>query len=163
MKTSNSFSVIGWVLTIPLALVALTIIALCFHEGRKAYWDYQIKEFCGKEGDGKVLQTIELTKPEYDRLLNKFGKLEIPLSTLDRSDTPIFQTQESSYIRRADPEVREDKTAIIRRSDGAVLATRSTFSRVGGDLIAFHHSYYSCPENPADIYSGVIVRSKAIQ
>ncbi len=154
-------SVIKTLLLIPVALVLLIALAFAFFEGRKAYWDHRVREMCEKDGGGKVLRTVELSKVEYVRLLNKFGKFEIPLDGLEAEGAPIVQKQTSTYIRRNNPEVRQDQTTIIRKSDGAILAMRNIYSRVGGDLITFHPSYYSCPERPVDIYSMVINHSGA--
>lgn len=157
----GGFGVLGWLVMIPVTLVVLLILTIGFFEGRKAYWDSKVKEMCGKDGGGKVLRTVELSKQEYVRLLNKFGKFEIPLDGPGAEDAPIVQKQTSTYIRRNDPEVRQDQTTIIRKSDSAILAISIIYSRVGGDLIALHPSYFSCPEKPVDIYSTVVSYSGA--
>jgi hypothetical protein len=158
---SKGFGVIRFIVAIPLVLIGLVIIFFLYCEARKAYWDYRVKEMCEKDGGGKVLQTVELSEQEYVRLLNKFGKFEIPLDGPGAGDAPIVQKQTSTYIRRNDPEVRQDQTTIIRKSDSAILARSIIYSRVGGDLIAFHPSYYSCPKKPVDIYSTVVNHSGA--
>ncbi|MBX3666069.1 MAG: hypothetical protein KF834_10330 [Burkholderiales bacterium] len=158
----SGFGLMGLIVSIPIVLVVFLIIVFAFYEGRIMYWDYQIKKICEQDGDGKIMQTVVLNEQEYARLLNKFGKLEIPLST-SKEGMPLFQIQDSTYIRRSDPEVRQDKTTIIRGADGVILATQAIYSRVGGDLVTFHPSYYSCPEKPLDIYSKVIVQSREKQ
>ena len=152
----RGFGIVGWLFMIPVGIVALMILAVGFYEGRKAYWDHKIRELCEKDGGGKVLRTIDLNRQEYSHLLNKFGKLETPLDRSGADDALIVQKQTSTYIRRNDPEVRRDVTVVIRKSDSAILAESVIYSRVGGDLIALHPSYFSCPEELTDIYSAVV-------
>lgn len=43
-------SVLKILLFIPLTLVLILLLALAFFEGRKAYWDYRVREMCAKDG-----------------------------------------------------------------------------------------------------------------
>ncbi len=155
-RRSGGFGLIGWIIAIPLVIAALLIIIIAFYEGRKAYWDFEVRKLCAKDGGGKVLRTVALSKQEHARLINKFGKFEIPLDRPEAENAAIVQKQTSTYIRRNDPEVRQDLTVIIRKVDNAILAEKIIYSRVGGDLIALHPSYFSCPEMSMDIYSAVV-------
>lgn len=155
-KRCGGFSVLGWVVIVPAVIVMIILLVFGFYEGRKAYWDGKVGEMCEKDGGGKVLRSIELSKEEYARLYNKFGKFEIPLDGHAAQDAPIVQKQTSTYIRRNDPEVRRDQTVVVRKSNNESLAESVIYSRVGGDLIALHPSYFSCPKKLIDIYSAAV-------
>ncbi|MEO1768095.1 hypothetical protein, partial [Thiobacter aerophilum] len=43
-------SLVKKLLFIPLAFVVLLLLAISFFEGRKAYWDYQVRKMCEKDG-----------------------------------------------------------------------------------------------------------------
>ncbi len=152
----RGFTWLGTLLLIPFGLLVLVILAFGYYEIRKAYWDSKVAEMCEKDGGGKVLQTMVIRKEEYARLRNKFGKFEIPMDGSDAEGSSIIQRQTSTYIRRNDPEIRQDKTVVVRKSDNAVLAESIIYSRVGGDLIALQPSYFSCPKAPIDIYSAAV-------
>lgn len=157
---SNGFGIVGWLLMIPVVVIVLLILVIGFYEGRKAYWDYRVREMCEKDGGAKVFQTVELNEQQYALLLNKFGKLDIPLDRPVSRNAPIVRKEASIYIRRNDPEVRQDQLVVIRKSDQKVLGTRVSYSRVGGDLIALHPSYFSCPEKSVDLFSAIIHKRK---
>lgn len=157
---SRGFGIVGWLLMIPVAVVVLLVLAVGFYEGRKAYWNSKVKEMCEKDAGTKVFQTIELNEQQYVLLINKFGKLDIPDDKPDARNAPIVRKETSTYIRRNDPEVRRDQLVVIRKSDQQILGTRVTYSRVGGDLIALHPSYFSCPEESVDLFAAVVHMSK---
>jgi hypothetical protein len=143
-----------------LSIAALFSITLAgcmgYVPGQQSYWDAQIKEMCGRDGGGKVFEVVSLNSQQYSLLLNKFGQISPPLESKAGGDVPIVQRFISTYIRRSDPEIRRDELSVIRKSDGKILGLSVYYSRVGGDLISLHPSYFSCPEKPVDIFTAVI-------
>lgn len=153
---------LSWLAAAVLGPVAILVLVVGFYEGRKAYWDYQVKQMCEKDGGAKVFEMVEMAPPEYVLLLNQFGELSPPQEHAASRGAPIVHRNTSHYIRRSDPEVRRDELSVIRKSDGKVLGVKVSYSRVGGDFPTgiTHPSYFSCPEQPADIFTLVIRSSR---
>ena len=157
LRRVRGASSIKVLLFIPVALVLLLAITVGFFEGRKAYWDYRVKELCAKDGGVKINEAIEVDPRTYESLKNNFGQVDIPKIGDARSVGSIaVHSYEDIYIRRNDPEIRRSELSVIRASDGVVVATSTTYSRVGGDMFALHPSYFSCPVAPTDFFSSVI-------
>jgi hypothetical protein len=143
-------------------LVCLPILLFGFFEGRKSYWDWKVGQLCATDGGIKVFESIQLPDSEFALYLNTWGKLAIPFEKRAPEKVSIVQNSTQSYIHRNDPEVRRDEMVIYRRSDQKVLARSVIYSRVGGDLVAIHPSYFMCPENrnQPDIFAAVIRKGK---
>ena len=140
---------------------AMTLAAcMGYVPGQQSYWDAQVREMCAKDGGVKVFETVRLNRQQYSLLLNKFGQLSPPLENKAGENVPIVHRFTSTYLRRNDPEVRRDELLVIRRSDGKVLGISIFYSRVGGDLVALHPSYFSCPEKLVDLFSAVVFQEK---
>lgn len=122
----------------------------------QGYWDSKVKEMCDSDGGVRIYETVSLDRQQYGLLLNSFGKLAPPLEGHANEGVPIVRRFTSNYIKQSDPEVRRDELALVRRSDNKVLGISVTYSRVGGDLIALHPSYFSCPSHSADFFSMVV-------
>jgi|CXWL01.1.fsa_nt_gi hypothetical protein len=152
-RHSFGFGVIGWLVG---SIAILVLLAVSLHEGQKAYWDSKVREMCAKDGGARVLNAIDVDQEEYSRLLNKFGKLEIPFESSAARNAIVFQRRTSTYIRKDNPAVRRDRTVIVRGTDGQTLAEIVIYSRVGGDVYALHPSYFTCPESLGDVYSSII-------
>lgn len=152
----RGLGLIGKLLLIPAGLVVTLILIIGFFEGRKVYWDYQVREMCARDGGRKIQAAVTVNEKEYALLLNKFDQLSPPLESKAGRDVAIVHRFTSTYIHRSNPEVRRDELAVIRRSDSKVLGLEITYSRVGGDFLAFHPSVFSCPNDPVDFFSAVI-------
>lgn len=150
-------SAVKLLVLIPLALVLLPILVFGFYEGRKAYWDYQVREMCAEDGGVKTIEILDVDESTYESLKNRFGQIDIPSKGDPRSVGSIaFHSYKEVYIRRSGPEVRRSELAVTKASSGAVIATSTTYSRVGGDLFALHPSYFACPNAPKDFFASVI-------
>jgi hypothetical protein len=142
---------------IPVVLILLLILVIGFFEGRKAYWDYRVREMCAENGGVTIGEIIDVDKNTYESLKNKFGQIDIPSKGEPRSVGAVaVHSYKDVYIRRSDPEVRRSELAVTRTSSGVVIATSTTYSRVGGDLLALHPSYFACPSAPKDFFASVI-------
>jgi Tfp pilus assembly protein PilV len=49
-KAQQGFGLVKVLISIPLVLIGLVILAFAYTELNKAYWDYRVKELCEKEG-----------------------------------------------------------------------------------------------------------------
>lgn len=150
-------SLLKVLLFIPLALVLMLILAVTFYEGRKAYWDYRVREMCAKDGGVKISEIIDVDSHTFESLKNKFGQIDIPRMGDPRSvGSIVAHSYKDVYIRRSNPEVRRSDLSVIKVSDGSVVATSTTYSRVGGDLLALHPSHVSCPSALNDFFALVV-------
>ena len=82
---SGGFSVVGWLLLTPIAIIVLIIFVVSVFEGRKAYWDFRVKEMCEKDGKIQVYEHVAI--PE--RYLDKDRNIKIPPASSDLSRKPF--------------------------------------------------------------------------
>ena len=144
---SRGLSILGWLLIIPVALVALLILVIGFYEGRKAYWDAKVREMCEKDGRITVYEHIALTRAEYDRLGGKQGMIPLPSQRSVSAGYPFATSTVEKIFREHDPKVYREETSYLRMVDKKVLAKTVRYWRVGGDFPTFAHpSYFSCPD-----------------
>ena len=144
-------------LVVLVVLILVPILIIGFYEGRKAYWDYRVREMCAKDGGVKINEILDVDESTWESLKNKFGQIDIPSKGDPRSVGSIaIHSYKDVYIRRSNPEVRRSEIAVTRTSSGAVVATSTTYSRVGGDLFVLHPSYFACPNAPTDFFASVI-------
>lgn len=124
--------------------------------GRQGYWDAKVSEMCEKDGGTKVFEVMELPKSQYNLLLNKFGKLDIPLDQPSSDNAPLAKRERLTHIRDGNPSVWRYEVTVIRKSDQKILGTQITYARVGGDFPSpAHESSFSCPGEQVDLFSAV--------
>lgn len=153
----RGFNTVKLLVLIPVTLILLLAATFVFFEGRKAYWDYRVREMCAKDGGVKSREIIDVDASTYESLKNKFGQIDIPRMGDPRSFGSIaVHSYKEDYIRRSNPEVRRSELNVIKVSSGVVVATSTTYSRVGGDLFSLHPSHFSCPSAPKDFFAAVI-------
>ena len=138
--------------------IILVLCVFAYSEVSKSYWDKRVQEMCAEDGGIRVFEAGTVSKQQWDLLLNPFGQLSPPLENRASDDVTIAHKNTSTYIRRNNPEVRRDELVVIRNGDKKVLGVTVSYSRVGGDVIALHPSYFSCPENAVDVFSAVIAQ-----
>jgi len=144
---SRGFSVVGWLLMMPVVLITLLIVAIGFYEGRKAYWDAKVREMCEKDGRIAIYERVVLTRTEYDRLGGKQGMIPLPSERSVSAGYPLATRTVENIFREYDPRVYREETSYIRMVDMKLLARTVRYWRVGGDFPTFAHtSYFSCPD-----------------
>lgn len=144
----RGFGVIGWIVTIPLVLIALVISVIGFYEGRKAYWDNKISEMCIKDGGMTIRERIVISQAEYTRLGGKAGVIPVPSERNISSVYPIVSKHSVSVLHESNPRVYRSESQYLRQSDQKVIATLVQYSRVGGDLPTYAHpSSFACPDS----------------
>ena len=131
------------------------ILTVGFYEGRKAYWDYRVRELCHQDGGVRILQKLVVTKAETEFLPQVAnGRLGVTTEQLADPRAPAFAERRVTEIRDWNPSVEKVQWIIMRRSDRQVFATLTFYSRVGGDMPTgiLPGSSYRCPDaNSLDI------------
>ncbi len=141
-------SLIKKLLLIPVAFVALLLLAIGFFEGRKAYWDSQVRGMCEKDGGTRIHEHELITRQEaQENGLLIGGELVIPPRPERPSNNGYYIDYESVYLRTGAPSVFRSRSTAVRARDRKVLAEMISYSRVGGDFPTFAHpSAMSCSE-----------------
>ena len=148
--------VIRMLLFIPVALMLLLILAVTYFEGRKAYWDYRVREMCAKDGGVTVIEPVAISFSQAATLPEVNGLYGVSPESLAKPEEPVFSRTKQTMLREDKPLVFRYEQEIVRRSDGKVVAKAVTYARGGGDVpsFAFPSSLY-CPEQArlhADIH-----------
>jgi hypothetical protein len=148
---------VAWLTLTPIAVVVAGI-GGC--EARKAYYDWHVRKMCEKDGGVKVFESVVLTRDEYAGYVNQFGKLDIPALEKAPVGTALMHDYKNEYYRESNPRVIRYELRVLRAADNKVLGTRVSYSRIGGDLLAFHPSRFTCPSAGSDLFALVVQRSK---
>lgn len=136
---------------IPVVLVLLLLLVVGFYEGRKAYWDSQVREMCEKDGGVRAYEAVRLPAAEYDQLQR--SNWTLPNQLQAQVTDPYFYVAETERLRKSDPTIVRMHTRIFRRADGKVLGEIVRFSRGGGDLPGpWHPTSFTCPDPLAGPY-----------
>jgi len=148
----QGIGLVKMLLIVPGVLVLLLLLAIGFFEGRKAYWDYRVKEMCEKDGGTKVFERVSIPSTYLD----KDGNIRIPAKP-STPDKPLhFEAKPTDlfYYETIDEPIMSGYLAVgkhtfnvVRASDRKILATMIVYSRSGGDFPTFaHSSSFSCPD-----------------
>lgn len=129
-------------------VIATPILALGVFELRKGYWDSEVKRLCAVDGGLTVYEVAEMPRVEYELLRDSFGHYVVRPQQYSGA-APVVRRITKKSINEWNPEVWRLEQSAIRRSDGRTIARHVDYSRVGGDLISFHPSSFSCPGSPA--------------
>jgi hypothetical protein len=148
-RQCKGLGLIGWIISVPIALIAALILTVGFFEGRKAYWDYKVKQMCEKDGGVTVIEKVILSKEDYQRLAGTTGDILLPDSSRSDKNYPYVSKFTVTTIREGYPKVNKYETEVRRSRDQKTLARRVSYSRIAGDFPTgiFHHSTFSCPQS----------------
>ena len=152
LQVARGASVIKMLLVIPVALVLLLALVFAFFEGRKAYWDYRVREMCAKDGGIRVYERVLIPS----RYLDQDRNIKIPAANMDPSRKPFAWEAKSDdlfyyvWTHKAIVEgylaAGRDDIKIIRATDKKVLGEAVIFGRSGGDFPTFAYpSSFRCP------------------
>lgn len=132
---------------IPLAVIFVLAGVVVFYEGRKAYWDYQVREMCAKDGGVKISEVIVLSPREAKAMPKNGGYIGVGPESLASPQVPVFYRVKEAKYREWNPRVSREEKEIVRRSDGRVIATSVVYGRGGGDVPSFAFpSVFYCPD-----------------
>jgi hypothetical protein len=144
-------SILGKVVAgIVLAPIAILIIGIGGCEARKAYYDWQVRQMCEKDGGATVYEHIKLSPESAAAMGRVGGHLSITIESVAPASDIAFLRGEPSVLREGEPSIRRHEQAIVRRSDGKVAARVVRYSRAGGDFpfTVSNPSVFSCPDWP---------------
>jgi hypothetical protein len=136
--------------TLFLAPVVIVVAGIGGCEARKAYYDWQVRKLCDRDGGVVVYERMEMSKADYLRFSRDVGSGEkfSPLAV----ESPVSTETTTTYIRRGSPEVRRDEEVFMRRSDNKILARYVYYARVGGDFPSWAHpSSKGCAPIPGGV------------
>lgn len=133
-----------------LVLILLPILIIGFYEGRKAYWDAQVREMCAKDGGVKVYEVAKLPPASFNQWHQpNFYRPDQGENALGSEYVFI---KDRTYLQHDNPDVWRTHFQVIRRSDGKMLAESIGYSRRGGDTPGpWHPSSFGCPHEYGDI------------
>lgn len=151
----RGISLLKVLLLIPVTLVLMLTLAVAFFEGRKAYWDYRVREMCTKDGGVRLFDYVTISRKEAGLLPHIGDLLGVTPEALAKQEEPVFSRITQSVLREGQPRVTRYEQVIIRRLDGRVVATAVTYARGGGDFPSFAFpSGFFCPE-PNQLYTDI--------
>lgn len=131
---------------IPVALVLLLLLMVGFYEGRKAYWDYQVREMCAKDGGVVVLEHMKISREQDSFLPHSDGVTSISPESLADPRAPAFARASETVLRESQPGVFRYEYEVVRRIDGRLTAKGVIYLRSGGDIpLPTFPSRYYCP------------------
>lgn len=145
----KGFGFLGWLATIPIAIIALLILAFGFYEGRKAYWDSKVREMCAKDGGVTVFETVRVSAEQYNRLPITEGSVAIVSEAISKPEEPAFSVDKQTVLRESAPRVIRWEKLVKRRADGKIIGSLVSYHRLGGDtpLTYGHPTRFSCPDS----------------
>src|SRR5690606_38030381 len=115
--------------------------------GVKAYYDWQVQQLCAVDGGVRVYENVDLSREEYSKLLDSFGRIWIPSKDSAQETDVYYADREIYHYRKGNPSLYRSEYKIIRRSDEKVLGESIRYGRTGGDLPGpWHHSSFKCPD-----------------
>lgn len=149
-RRTTGVSILGMLLAIPVLLLLLILLALGFYEARKAYWDYQVRELCAKDGGIRVYEAVELPPEKF----NQWGQLNFyqPTQAENALGAEYIFKLALQYFKKENPSLHRFSVQVIRRSDEKLLGESIGYSRGGGDIPGpWQPSTFSCPNEYGDI------------
>ncbi len=145
-KFQQGFGVIKVLISIPLVLIGLLILAFSYTELNKAYWDYRVKELCEKDGGVTVFETVFITKQQYLKNDGYKGMIRILSERTTKPYHEFYWKNKDTIINKSNPQVVRSEYVTYRKLDEKQLGKWVTYSRRGGDFPTgiSHPSSFSC-------------------
>lgn len=141
------FGVLAILIAIPVTAIALLALAVAFYEGRKAYWDSEVRAMCEKDGGVMIFERVPISKAEAGMLPQNDGKPSVATKELALADAPVYSESKTVYLRDSDPVVTRTEHLVIRRSDKKMVARWAYYARGGGDFPSYAQpSSFGCPD-----------------
>jgi hypothetical protein len=133
---------------IVLAPIALLVIGIGGCEATKAYYDWQVRRMCERDGGVTVYERLPIGADLLAKMKGHIsGVPVVPQESANATDIPVFLRQVDQRVREGEPRIGRTEFQIVRRSDGKILAKSIFYSRSGGDFpfTASHPSRFACP------------------
>lgn len=146
-KRNEGFRALSWLLGIPAVIVTVLLAAIGFYEGRKAYWDNEVRTMCAKDGGVQIIEKVTISKAEASLLPRNDGKLSVAIKELAAANAPVYSESRTVRLRDSGPVVTRTEHTVVRRSDKKVVARWIYYARGGGDFPTYAHpSSFECPD-----------------
>lgn len=141
----------GKILTsIIVAPFALLVAGIGGCELTKAYYDWQVRQMCEKDGGATVYEHIRISPNMAASMRRVGGHLAITIESVATANDIAFLRGEPGVLREGNPSIQRHEQAIVRRADGKVVGRIVRYGRSGGDFpfSASDASGFSCPGWP---------------
>ena len=136
--------IVAWVV---LTSITVVVAGIGGCETRKAYYDWQVRMMCEKDGGVTVFERVALSRDEYKQLGGSEGSIPVYAPSSEHPNEPYFTETKTVYMRESNPEIRRDDVLFKRRSDNVVLGRFIYYARVGGDFpTPAHRSSKGCTQ-----------------
>ena len=160
---STSGRIIAGIVLVPIVVLVLGI-GGC--EARKAYYDWQVRKMCEKDGGIRIQEQIQITARQATSMRRVGGHLAIAEEKLAQQEDLAVLRSSTTELRHGSPTLQRLEQSIVRKSDAKVIARVISYSRVGGDFpfTASHPSNFSCPDWPRyyqEIAKVFVIREEA--
>jgi hypothetical protein len=146
------------VVLIPVTLIVLLALVFAFYEGRKAYWDYQVREMCKKDGGIIVNESVAIDRAQFQVWGGIGDVLGVPNESERRLDIPFYRRTKDENLHDWNPRVMRIETEYIRRRDEKTLGKSIYYFRRGGDFPSWaHESSFGCDKSDVPIEKIIFV------
>jgi len=147
VRNDAGFGLIGWLVLVPVGLVALLVLIFGVYEGRKAYWDSEVRGMCAKDGGIRIYERVSVTQAEYERLGGREGMIPVPRQQNLIKNFPVVTIRNESVINERAPRAYKVENQYVRMADQKIVAVSIRYFRVGGDFPSHAHpSSFMCPD-----------------
>lgn len=135
-----------WILLlIPAVFLVLIAATFVFYEGRKAYWDYRVREMCEKDGGNTTYEKVNISRAQFQTWGGIGDVLGIPSESDNRKDIPFFRRSRDETLRIGNPQLVRLETDFVRRSDEKLMGKSVHYFRRDGDFPSWaHESSFGC-------------------
>jgi hypothetical protein len=80
-----------------ISILLLLPLVACSSTPSKSELDAEVKRLCAIDGGVKVYETVKLTPEQYNKLLDKFGRLWIPRKKDANARDDFYSEEETHY------------------------------------------------------------------
>jgi hypothetical protein len=125
-------------------------------EARKAYYDWQVRQMCEKDGGVAIVERVPITQELANRLPRVGGYIGIAPEALAAPIEPAFSLPSTRTIREGNPTLLRTEEKILLRNGRRPVALVVTYSRAGGDFpfTGSAPSFFQCPD-PLGLYKQI--------
>lgn len=138
--------------------IAILVVGIGGCEVHKAYYDWQVRKLCEKDGGVRVYERLSVSTETFASRGGDGGVMSLPDESERQRDVSAFQRVSSKVIKSGYVSIVRYETQVVRWSDSKVMGRLVIYSRSGGDFpfTASAPSYYQCPEGNNDVVRQVL-------
>ena len=127
--------------------IAILVVGIGGCEARKAYYDWQVRQMCEKDGGATVYERMAISPELFEKMKGVADAVLVPDESADKKEIPVYWRRKDQTIREGHPSISRMESMIVRRSDGKILGAVVYYGRGGGDFpfTVSHPSSFLCP------------------